>query len=251
MRQFRFLALAMSLITAVLFSPLATVAAETCDGVFLPEAWTVTEQIKQNRFITDRDLSEYMHQLHPDFVKALRHLRADHHWIDLGAGKALAQIDYLKSFDKISDAPLTTAVAFKLDRWFRPSSFKGKLEVREGIFEAQDTASWKKADLITDVMGVISYTKDLSTTLQKVFDLLNTNGELYLEFSPAHTNVKTGETSYKLLGFLSRIEGISVTGQWGIVKIVKLKDKIVIPQLEMTSYKTEAPPYRTFKVIEN
>jgi hypothetical protein len=225
-------------------------AAETCEGLFVPDTWTVTDQIKNNDFITDRSLSEYMHELHPDFVKALRNLRSDQHWIDLGAGKAFAQIDYLKTFDKISEAPLVTAVAFKLHRWFRPPSFRGKLEVREGIFEAQDTASWKKADVITDVMGVISYTKDLTTTLQKVFDLLNVNGELYLEFTPANTNVKTSETNHKLLGFLTRIDGVSVTGQYGIVKIVKLKDKILVPQLEVIIYKEAHPPYRTFKVVE-
>lgn len=235
---------------ALLFTFSRSLAAETCEGLFTPETWTVTDQVKKNDFITDRDLSEYLHQLHPDFVKALRNLRSDQHWIDLGAGKAIAQIDYLKSFDKISDAPLTTAVAYKLDRWFRPRSFNGKLEVREGVFEAQDTASWKEADVITDVMGVISYTKDLTTTLQKVFDLLNVHGELYLEFTPRNTNVKTSETTHMLLGFLSRIDGITVSGQYGIVKIVKLQETIVVPQLEITIYKEAHPPYRTFRLIE-
>ncbi|MNK89585.1 hypothetical protein D3C87_1095990 [compost metagenome] len=246
MRQFGLLAMAV----ALLFTFSRSLAAETCEGLFTPEAWTVSDQVQKNRFITDRDLSEYLHQLHPDFVAALRNLRSDQHWVDLGAGKAIAQIDYLKSFDKISEAPLATAVAYKLDRWFRPSSHHGKLEIREGAFEAQDTASWKKADVITDVMGVISYTKDLTTTLQKVFDLLNVHGELYLEFSPAATNIKTSETSHKLLGFLARIDGITVTGQYGIVKIVKLKEKIVVPQLEIMSYKEEYPPYRTFRLVE-
>lgn len=246
MRQFGFLAV----VTALLFTFSHSHAAETCEGLFIPEAWNLSDQIRKNRFITDRDLSEYMHQLHPDFVKALRNLSSDQHWIDLGAGKALAQIGYLRTFDKLSDAPLATAVAFKLDRWFTPPSYHGKLQIREGVFEAQDTANWKKADVITDVMGVISYTKDLTTTLQKVFDLLNVNGELYLEFTPYATSVKTSETSHKLIGFLERLEGVSVSGQYGIVKVVKLKDKIIVPELELQSYKEASPPYRTFKLIE-
>jgi hypothetical protein len=225
-------------------------AAETCEGLFTPESWQVSKDVEQNRFITDRDLSEYIHQLHKDFVTALRNLRSDQHWIDLGAGKAIAQIQYLKTFDHLRDAPLTTAVAYKLDRWFRPFSYRGKLEVREGAFEAHDTSTWKKADLITDVMGVISYTKDLTATLQKVFDLLNVNGELYLEFAPAETNIKMAGTRHKLLGFLERIEGISVTGQYGIVKIVKLRENITVPQLELVIYKESRPPYRTFQEVE-
>ena len=246
MRHFWTLALAIALIT-----PLCPAhAAERCEDLFAPKEWEITDQIKKNDFITDRDLSEYMHQLHTGFVPAIRKLRSDPHWIDLGAGKALALTDYLKSFDHIENAPQTTAVAFKLDRWFRPRSYNGKLQIREGVFEAQDTSTWKKADVITDVMGVISYTKDLTTTLQKVFDLLNVHGELFLEFTPAATSIKMNGTTHKLLEFLERIDGISVTGKYGILKVVKNREHISVPQMELVTYKVSRPPSRTFQVIE-
>lgn len=250
MRHIGALAMAVALLSTFL-SP-AYAVTMTCEDLFTPKEWEVSDQVRKNDFTTTRDLSDYIHNLHPDFVSSLKKLKSDQHWIDLGAGKAIALIDYLRSFDHILEAPQTTAVAFKLDRWFKPPSYQGKLQVREGAFEAHETPNWKKADVITDVMGVISYTRDLSTTLQKVFDLLNVHGELYLEFAPAVTRVKVDGASYKLQEFLERIEGISVSGKYGILKVVKNREHIVVPELELISYKVAypSPPSRSFTVIE-
>ena len=246
MRQLRFFVVTFGL----LVSFCQAFGAEMCEGLFNPKDWDMSEQIQKNRFITNRDLTEYMHQLHPHFVGALRKLGPENHWIDLGAGKAIAQTQYLKTFDHIQKAPFATAVAFKIDRWLPLPSFKGKLQVREGAFEAQDTSTWRKADVITDVMGVLSYTRDLSTSLQKVVDLLNVNGELYIEFAPWVTSVQDAGTQHKFLGFLERIDGLQVTGNFGIVKVVKKREHIQIPRMELVLYREDYPPYRAFKVID-
>lgn len=236
-----------ALVLILLLAP-RSFASETCGTVFTSEPRIVSELIRKNKFVTNRDLVDYGHTLPAGFRESLERLTHDQHWIDLGAGKAQAQIDYLKSFRNSSQAAFTTAVAYKLDRWFNPPTFNGKLEIREGAFEDQATATWKKADLITDLFGVISYTRDMTTSLQKTFDLLKLHGELYLYVTPWATQFQMGAEKRGLLEFLSQIPGLRVEGQYGAIKVTKEKDLIVIPPMELVRFRDEAPPLRSFLV---
>lgn len=227
---------------------LANSPAPKCTQVFQTDRLFITERIQKNKFVTDRHLNDYARELHPDFKNSVAQLNPDQHWIDLGAGKALAQIDYIKSQDNNSQAAFTTAVAFKLDRWFSPKSYDGKLQVKEGAFETQDTHTWKKADLITDVYGVLSYTGHLSVSLQKTFDMMNVNAELYLLMTPYGTQVHTGESKIPLIDFLRSIPGIAVEGTAQKMKITKTTDTVIIPSLRLVRYTDEAPPLRLFEL---
>jgi hypothetical protein len=244
LRQFSLLATAV----ALLLTSSQAIGAETCEGLFIPESWVMSERVQKNKFDTGRDLSDYLQKLHPDFQLKLKSLRSDQHWIDLGAGKALAQIDYIRSFDHPTDAPFATAIAYKLDRWFSAPSLGGKLKVKEGAFETQETSQWQQADLITDHLGVLSYSRDMTTSLQKVFDLLNLNGELYIGVNPQSTTFKIDGASYSLIDFLTRLDGIQVSGRFGSIKIIKVKENIQVPEMELTSYKEAGPPSRTFLI---
>jgi hypothetical protein len=188
--------------------------------------------------------------LHPGFIHSLKGLKSDQHWMDFGAGKARAQILFLKSFQDISTAPQNTAVAYKLDRWFRPPKFAGKLEIKEGAFETQETSQWKKVDIATDLFGVLSYTHDFSLSLQKIVDLLKVNGELYILTTPWRTHFMGRSGSMKLDEFLREIPGIKVEGEHGSLRVTKLSENVRIPQLELLEIKDEAPPSRLFQIIE-
>lgn len=224
-------------------------AADLCAQVFTPEkAPYISERVAKNKFVTNRHFEEYARDLHPDFKNSIANLTANQHWIDLGAGKATAQIDFLKSFANKNQAPQATAVAFKLDRWFKPSSYEGKLKIEEGAYETMPTPTWKKADIITDVYGVLSYTANLSQALQKTIDLLNLEGELYLLVSPYATQIKINNEHITLTQYLKSIEGLKVeegttTSQ---LKITKTKNNIQIPPLELFRYTDQAPPLRTY-----
>lgn len=243
MRQF--LVFAFSLV--LLFSGATASASEQCSSLFLVQNWEVSSRVQKNKFVTNRDLYEYREVLHADFMKSLTGLTPDQHWVDLGAGKANAQIDYIKSFSNHLSAAQTTAVAYKLDRWFSPPKFDGKLQIKEGAFEQQPTASWKKADLVTDVFGVISYTRDLQTSLQKVFDLMNVKGEFYIFTTNYHTSVRVSEKkSLSLMDFIATIEGLRVEGRFGTIKITKEIENVIVPRLELLKYVDDAPPTRAF-----
>lgn len=240
---------ALAVSTIILSSPaLANSAAPKCSQVFQTERLFITERIQKNKFVTDRHLDDYARELHPDFKKSVATLSPDQHWVDLGAGKALAQIDYIKAQESHAQAALTTAVAFKLDRWFSPKSYDGKLQVKEGAFETQDTYAWKKVDLITDVYGVLSYTGHLSVSLQKTFDMMNINAELYLLMTPYGTQVQTAQGKIALIDFLKSIPGIKIEGTGSQLKITKTAETITVPSLRLVRYTDEAPPLRLFEL---
>lgn len=225
-------------------------AADQCARIFDLDHAAVLQRIANNKFETARNIFEYQSLLHPGFIHSLKALRSDQHWVDLGAGKAKAQIDFLKSFRDASQAPHNTAVAYKLDRWFRPPHFFGKLEVKEGAFENQDTSHWKKADLATDLFGVLSYTHDFSLSLQKIVDLLQVQGELYIMTTPWRTHFVSQGRSLRLEEFLKEIPGLRIEGEYGTLKVTKLVEKVQVPQLELTEIQDEAPPSRVFQIIE-
>jgi hypothetical protein len=210
--------------------------------------WRVAEN-KSLAMVTNRDLFDYRNDLHPDFSKTLDRLGSENHWIDMGAGKVKAQIEFMKSLPKSSGRPYVTAVSYKINRWFGVPKFSGKLETHEGAFETQPTHEWKKADLITDVMGVFSYTMDLTTTLQKTFDLLKVNGEFYISTSSYGTQFKLpGGKIMMLEEYLATIPGLKVEGKWGRIKIVKEREGIVVPPMRLVRIKDEAPPLRLFEI---
>lgn len=230
----------------ILFSGFAY-GAELCARVFSDAFVGVSQTVLSNKFVTSRDLYEYRYQLHKDFSAKVDSLTSNQHWVDLGAGKANAQIDFLRGRDS-GARPLATAVAYKLDRWFSPPKFSGRLQIKEGAFELQDTASWPKADLITDFFGVLSYSKDMQTSLQKTLDLLNVGGELYVYSTQWATRIRIQDKSYNLEEFLSLLPGLRVEGQFGTLKITKLQEGVQVPELMLTTFKDDMPPTRTFTV---
>ncbi|WP_063205253.1 hypothetical protein [Bdellovibrio bacteriovorus] len=245
MRQLRSSIIVLAL--AIMATP--TWANVTCSSVFEDAAWVITTRVEKNKFATSRDLWEYKYMLHKDFSVSLSRLTPSQHWVDLGAGKANAQIDYLKSFSNSSSAASATAVAFKLDRWFSPPKFDGKLQIREGAFESQNTSQWKKADLVTDVFGVVSYTHDLHTSLQKTFDLMNVGGEFYIHATNFATSIRTPERNLTITDFLESIDGLKVEGRFGTIKVTKLKENVQIPRLRLIKFKDDAPPSRSFELL--
>jgi hypothetical protein len=230
-----------------MFSAAIASAQELCSSLLLGESWYISEQVAKNRFVTDSDIYYLRQQMHPDFSASLAKLGPDQHLVDLGAGKGTFVIDFLNTFKNVKQAPLTTAFAYKIDRWFPLPKFKGKLNAKEGVFEMQDITAWKKADMITDTFGVISYTHDLQKTLQNVFDLLNLHGELYITTTNFTANFLP--TKVTLTEFLQTIPGLRVEGQWGSIKVTKDQENIRVPHLRLIQVREGYPPSRTFEIL--
>jgi len=225
-------------------------AASSCHQTFLGEEYLITRTVEKSLFVKSRDMYDYRDELHADFYPKLMSLRSDQHWIDMGAGRALPAYDYLKSFKSVKAAADVTAVAWKINRIFGLRSFGGKLESHEGAFELMDTSAWKKADLITDLYGILAYTKDLHTSLQKMVDLLNVNGELYFTHIHFENSVRVNGKPVSIQEFLSSIPGLKVEGQYSELKVTKLVEHVQIPQLVLEAFIEYAPPRRVFRVVE-
>jgi SAM-dependent methyltransferase len=235
------------LISAIALSAAIASAQELCSSLLFGESWYISEQVATNRFVTDSDIYYLRQQMHSDFSASLAKLGPDQHIVDLGAGKGIFLTDFLKSFKDISKAPQATAFAYKIDRWLPLPKFKGKLSAKEGVFELQSISTWKKADMITDTFGVISYTHDLNKTLQNIFELLNLHGELYI--TTTNFTATFLPTKATLQEFLETIPGLRVEGQWGSLKVTKEQENIRIPHLRFIDLKEGYPPSRTFEII--
>lgn len=189
--------------------------------------------------------------LHEDFKKSLAALGPADTWIDLGGGKGYAVEDYLRSRSKISEPSQVVLITYVLGRLFGISNYKGKIKLIEGrLFEEIERQELPKAKLFSDVRGITSYTQDLSTTLRTIFDRFAENAEYYIHSSNYHTSIDTPHGVISLTTFLERIPGLKVEGRFGIIKVTKKTDQIVVPNLILTRYDNSLPPYRRFKLEE-
>jgi hypothetical protein len=153
------------------------------------------------------------------------------HWIDGGAGYAFAQKDYLGSRDGgkiLRNRPRMTAVSFQYPS-FLPKVFRTpRFRVLTGrYFESLSLAKIQKADLITDVAGIIHYTRYLTTVLNKYMSLLNQKGRLYV-FSPAQATTiinKLGRPM-SLFEWLSGHKDLAVEYVQGDKRSIRLKDAV-------------------------
>jgi len=229
-------------------------ANSNCSQVFInlekQEYIPIHDLVKRNDFETGRKLVDYYGILHQDFKASLQSLYYDQAWLDLGAGRARAQLDYLNSFHDLAKAAQLTAVTYKSSRWFWRSTNQRKLKIIEGAFENFDVQSSTKYKLITDVFGVVSYTLNLHRTLQNVFDLLEVNGEFYVHIPNYLLTIQTRSGNIDLKTLLSRVEGLLVEGQWGTLKITKLKKDIRVPELELSFHSNAVPVNRIFRLVE-
>lgn len=208
----------------------------------------ISRAIKWNLFVTGRTLSEYRQGLHKDFNSSLQALKFNETWIDLGAGKGNAAIDYLKEITATHTSANVVLIAYKLDRWFNLPKFNNKLSVIEGrLFEEIPSVEIPKAKLITDYYGVLSYTRDLSRTLALVFDRLEVGGELYIHSLNSSTLIDFQNKVYSMTDFLKQIDGLRVEGTNGILKITKLREDVQFSELRLTRLiEEEIPAFRRF-----
>jgi 2-polyprenyl-3-methyl-5-hydroxy-6-metoxy-1,4-benzoquinol methylase len=135
------------------------------------------KRIFTNDFNTFRTLSEYNQYFGGKLRPRLRESSGKKKvWIDMGAGSVSAQVAYLNK----SENPMTCiAVAFKVPVRIPTEKFK-TLRIVEGLQTPETISDLPKADLITDVMGILTYAEDQRAILRSYIHRLKPGGSLMI-----------------------------------------------------------------------
>ena len=175
----------------------------------------LTHLIKNNTFEVRREFSNYAELFPQSFLTDISRLKSQNHWLDAGSGEGFAVEDihnemvlhvesFLKNaeasywqprrillntkavseaaealnFKSSSDKPKITGVAFKMER--KAPEIPG-VEFKTGrYFEDIPDAEISRADIITDLYGVMSYSPRVDEVLRKYHKILKTDGKAYI-----------------------------------------------------------------------
>jgi len=200
-------------IAFALFSQLGAYAGETghCQESFQK----LTQLIDRNFFETRRDFEKYAELFPQSFLTRISSLKSDGHWIDAGSGEGFALQDLFNqtvidpekflmeaeptfwrkrkividpkplreaaqqlNSRETSDKPRITGVTYKMQR---PDPEIPNLIFKSGrFFEDIPLGEFARADLITDLYGVISYTPRIDEVLRRYHALLKDSGRAYI-----------------------------------------------------------------------
>lgn len=210
----------------------------------------VESRLAGNRFNVKSNLAWYKETL-PGFEAALDDLKSGDQWMDSGAGLALAMQDYAakgkatmvavaykkpaEGDEKVTTADVSQLQKFETENVGRFSYLSGKYF---GDFSASELAgSGNGYRLITDLNGVLTYTRDLSSDLEKFLNMLTFSppGKLIAIISASINHDGSGSTFTKWLtkngGVEVRKTGIST---WVLTRTTK--EEIKLPPLTVESY---------------
>lgn len=224
----------------------------------------VKRVVKENQFTVTRGLKDYQDFFGASFRKDLQSLRGSDHWLDGGAGNAYAQKDFLGSRDGkriLADRPKMTAVSLVYPADEPLSLAQGRFRMLAGrYFEEIPIGELEKADLITDVTGILNYTEQLDWVLERYLNLLQPNGKIYV-FIPRHiTRIRTARgAELSLVQWLKTISGLQITeikdqrvpypsDQSFIIE--RVASNVKVPKLKLLSARKQVAVFREFTEIE-
>jgi SAM-dependent methyltransferase len=285
----------LKLLTAVVLiaEPSLLQAQVRCAGLFEIAGKTQIENqyIKSNMFKVGRHLWTYDELL--PFVRSkrlmsiMKDLPPGSVWVDMGAGAGQALWDGLTLNRNIRGV----GIAYKRPDYpwvdLQDDHLHGRVEYLEGDFVENMDRGRKldhlkgRIDLITDIYGPLSYSKDLPLLLQTNMNLLKKDGLLIFSVM-----TETGVTMLKdppepvslnavfknsqrlpegLLAWIRTIPGIELVETTPFhnnagpayensvaIKIRKTQDDVRVPRtLKTIDYQSGAPPSRVFEVTED
>ena len=142
-------------------------------------------------YITSRALSDYVALLPSGFCDTLTRLGGADRWLDIGAGKGDAILDYHNRTKCRRPGVKARAVALSIedrrtDAWVKHAASLGEDRLRYLAgkrLRHYAPEELGKFQMITDVYGGFSYTENLSQFVEKVLTLLEIDG-LRLHVSP-------------------------------------------------------------------
>ena len=260
----------------------------------LDEEFAKQEKIYRSRgaevpggYVTTRTLSAYTELLPSGFRDALRRLRSEDRWLDIGAGGGQAILDYYApEYDAVpceNCAPPTKARAVAIsiedrrtDQWQQQAAALGGNGIQIQYLFGKRLREYSREELgkfrlITDVYGGFSYTENLSLFLERVLGLLDTGGGFYTLV--ASVRLEDGKDDPKKTWYLTELVDDagrdvkvctwlkSVTcakatceskSAWDtpteLIHIRKVCDDVSVPRTTLLKYEAGQPPGRLFRL---
>ena len=239
-------------------------------------------------YTVDRSLLVYTDGLSSQFDSALAKLGPTDRWLDIGAGKGHAILDYytpgydlrhLEGQERRGTKAQAVAISIEDRRtplWQQTAASLGVNQIqylsgrRLREYSSEELGQFQ---VITDVMGGFSYTTNLSLFVEQVLGLLELNGSFFTVLqdvyredgtnrpfyagSPFLTEIANADGSeMKVCSWLKRIACAEVTcesrAEWKppieAFRILKVCNDVKVPALTPVHYEAGTPPERRFQL---
>lgn len=238
-------------------------------------------------YTIERSLDDYTRGLPSAFDFALSNLGPKDRWLDIGAGRGQAILDY-HTLDYDLARPLglerrgskARAVAVSIEdrrteRWEQDAARleQGKIQYFfSKRLEEYALSDLGKFQVITDVIGGFSYASNLSVFVEKALGFLETNGSLFTLLQDVHSEGGANRPHYRGASFLTEISNadgsemkicawlksiscVEVTCEFTTswtppiesYRIRKVCDNVTVPTLIPMHYQAGTPPERRFQ----
>ena len=241
-------------------------------------------------YTIDRTLENYADALATGFDEALARLGPGDRWLDIGAGKGQAILDYFApKYDlahpdgrerrgkKARVVAMSIEDRRTVDWQLSAASLGGNqlqylFDRRLRDYKLEELGQFQ---IITDVIGGFSYTTDLTLFMEKVTGLLALDGSFYSVLQDVHSEVGTNQPYYekspylteikdtsgaevKICSWLKSISCVHVTCElkkgWRppveAFHVQKVCNEVKVPALAPVHYEAGTPPERKFVLKE-
>jgi len=239
-------------------------------------------------YVIDRSFLAYASILSSDFDRSLASLGPKDRWLDIGAGEGHAVLDYYTPrYDSMHPegrerrGKKARAVAMSIEdrrtpRWHETAARLEENQIRYLSGKRLREYSLEELgqfQLVTDVIGGFSYTRDLSLFMERVLGFLELNGRfhtLLLDVLPEYASNRTdypdtlflteianaGGSDVSVCTWLKSIACVEVTCESRmeakrpieIYRIQKVCNNVAVPALALLRFEAGTPPIRRFQL---
>lgn len=285
------------LLALLIFAAAALARAADVGSVALVEELAKQEAIYKSRgeqvpegYVIDRSLLSYTKALPGEFDHALGRLRPGDRWLDVGAGRGQAILDYytpkfdmlhFEGRDQRGSKAQGVAISIEDRRtpdWHEkaamlpPNKIQYLASRRLREYSREELGTFQ---VITDVVGGFSYTTDLSLFMDKVLALLDMNGSFFTVLADVRTQEGINQPHYEGSPFLTTIAGVDgaevkvcawlksiscvrvtceTKANWRppieAFHVQKICHEVAVPALTAVHFEAGTPPERGFKVAK-